>query len=195
MLANKYLSIISEVGFLSQTSLSYICSTNLTNFLELFLHLPGIDVNKADNEGNTPLHFAAQAGNLKIDVMFDAVRLLRSWIRYRTGSIQLMWELHVAPFTISHNFGKTNFHRCAMNVKRALQIVIDIFYKYAKWMDNPRLLIHYQHGKCITDIDLTFLILMSLIWMVTLNSRNAHDLKLTWMLMLWMCPAYRNDMP
>jgi ankyrin repeat protein len=45
-----------------QTALSYICSTNLTNFLELFLHLPGIDVNKADNEGNTPLHFAAQAG-------------------------------------------------------------------------------------------------------------------------------------
>lgn len=195
MLANKYLSIISEVGFLSQTALSYICSTNLTNFLELFLHLPGIDVNKADNEGNTPLHFAAQAGNLKIDVMFDAVRLLRSWIRYRTGSIQLMWELHEAPFTISHNFGKTNFHRCAMNVKRALQIMIDIFYKYAKWMDNPRLLIHYQHGKCITDIDLMFLILMSLIWMVTLNSRNAHDLKLTWMLMLWTCPAYRNDMP
>lgn len=49
--------------FLSpQTAISYICSTNLTNFLELFLQLPGIDVNKPDNEGNSPLHFAAQAG-------------------------------------------------------------------------------------------------------------------------------------
>lgn len=45
-----------------QTALSYVCSTNLTNILDLFLQLPGIDVNKADNEGNTPLHFAAQAG-------------------------------------------------------------------------------------------------------------------------------------
>lgn len=34
----------------------------MTKFLELFLQLPGIDVNRADNEGNTPLHFAAQAG-------------------------------------------------------------------------------------------------------------------------------------
>ncbi|XP_052566231.1 uncharacterized protein LOC120420678 isoform X1 [Culex pipiens pallens] len=45
-----------------RTAISYICSTNLTNFLELFLQLPGIDVNKPDNEGNSPLHFAAQAG-------------------------------------------------------------------------------------------------------------------------------------
>lgn len=45
-----------------RTAISYICSTNLINFLELFLQLPGIDVNKPDNEGNTPLHFAAQAG-------------------------------------------------------------------------------------------------------------------------------------
>lgn len=30
--------------------------------LEAILQLQGIDVNKADNEGNTPLHFAAQAG-------------------------------------------------------------------------------------------------------------------------------------
>jgi hypothetical protein len=30
--------------------------------LEAILELPGVDVNKPDNEGNTPLHFAAQAG-------------------------------------------------------------------------------------------------------------------------------------
>jgi ankyrin repeat protein len=30
--------------------------------LEAILELPGVDINKPDNEGNTPLHFAAQAG-------------------------------------------------------------------------------------------------------------------------------------
>ncbi|CAO1402334.1 unnamed protein product [Diamesa serratosioi] len=49
-----------------RTALSYVCSTNLSNFLEMFLHLPGVDVNKPDNEGNTPLHFAAQAGQNEI---------------------------------------------------------------------------------------------------------------------------------
>lgn len=32
--------------------------------LELALSFEGVDVNIPDNEGNTPLHFAAQAGKL-----------------------------------------------------------------------------------------------------------------------------------
>lgn len=43
--------------------MSYICSTNLTHILDAFLQIPGLDINQADREGNTPLHFAAQAGN------------------------------------------------------------------------------------------------------------------------------------
>lgn len=45
-----------------QTPLSYVCSTNLTPILDVLLQMPGIDVNLADKEGNTPLHFAAQSG-------------------------------------------------------------------------------------------------------------------------------------
>lgn len=49
---------------LFQTALSYIASNGPLELLELVLQLPGLDVNKPDNEGNTPLHFAAQAGNI-----------------------------------------------------------------------------------------------------------------------------------
>lgn len=45
-----------------QTAVSYICSNGLVQFLDILLQIPKIDVNKADNEGNTPLHFAAEAG-------------------------------------------------------------------------------------------------------------------------------------
>ncbi len=47
-----------------QTALSYICVTSFTQILDFLLRLQGIDVNKADNEGNTPLHFAAEAGKI-----------------------------------------------------------------------------------------------------------------------------------
>lgn len=49
---------------LFQTAISYICSNGLLSFLDIVLQLPRIDVNKGDNEGNTPLHFAAEAGEL-----------------------------------------------------------------------------------------------------------------------------------
>lgn len=47
---------------LFQTALSYVASNGPLELLELILQLPGLDPNKPDNEGNTPLHFAAQAG-------------------------------------------------------------------------------------------------------------------------------------
>lgn len=47
-----------------------MCSTNTTHFLEALLQIPGIDINKPDNELNTPLHYAAECGHL------GAIRLL-----------------------------------------------------------------------------------------------------------------------
>lgn len=45
-----------------QTALSYLCSTNVTQFLEVLLQTPGIDINKPDIELNTPLHYASECG-------------------------------------------------------------------------------------------------------------------------------------
>lgn len=39
-----------------------MASNGSIDVLEQILQLPGLDPNKPDNEGNTPLHFAAQAG-------------------------------------------------------------------------------------------------------------------------------------
>ncbi|KAF7280117.1 hypothetical protein GWI33_006374 [Rhynchophorus ferrugineus] len=48
-----------------RTILSYVASNGSHDLLELILQLPGLDPNKPDNEGNTPLHFAAQAGQVE----------------------------------------------------------------------------------------------------------------------------------
>ncbi|GLG99614.1 Ankyrin repeat and KH domain-containing protein mask, partial [Gryllus bimaculatus] len=45
-----------------RTAVSYAAAHGSGPMLEALLSVPGLDANKADNEGNTPLHFAAQAG-------------------------------------------------------------------------------------------------------------------------------------
>ncbi|XP_066138248.1 ankyrin repeat family A protein 2-like isoform X1 [Euwallacea fornicatus] len=48
-----------------RTILSHVASNGTIDVLELLLQVPGLDPNKPDNEGNTPLHFAAQAGQVE----------------------------------------------------------------------------------------------------------------------------------
>lgn len=45
-----------------QTLLSYLVMKNNVTLLEKLLKASELDVNKSDKEGNTPLHFSAQAG-------------------------------------------------------------------------------------------------------------------------------------
>lgn len=45
-----------------QTAVSYMAGNGAASMLELALSFEGVDSNLPDNEGNTPLHFAAQAG-------------------------------------------------------------------------------------------------------------------------------------
>lgn len=74
-----------------RTAISYICSTDLINFLDILLQLPGIDVNKADNEGNTPLHFAAQAGQADaVNMMITRCRNLQIDTKNYLGFTPLM---------------------------------------------------------------------------------------------------------
>ncbi|XP_048515605.1 uncharacterized protein LOC105692384 isoform X2 [Athalia rosae] len=56
---------INTVDASGRTAISYLAGNGTVAMLEAALCFPEVDVNLADNEGNTPLHFAAQAGQLE----------------------------------------------------------------------------------------------------------------------------------
>lgn len=50
----------------------------MIEMLDLLEDIPGIDYNIPDNEGNTPLHFAAQAGHVEIvSFLLNKVRTIQ----------------------------------------------------------------------------------------------------------------------
>ncbi|XP_069679148.1 uncharacterized protein [Periplaneta americana] len=49
-----------------KTPVSYIVSSGSLPMLKAITQLPDVDLNKPDNEGNSPLHFAAQAGHVEV---------------------------------------------------------------------------------------------------------------------------------
>ncbi|KAG4071588.1 hypothetical protein HA402_011742 [Bradysia odoriphaga] len=55
--------LLNSVDKNGRTALSYICVQNLPSVLDFLLRLPGVDVNKPDTDGNTPLHFVAEIGH------------------------------------------------------------------------------------------------------------------------------------
>ncbi|KAG4078709.1 hypothetical protein HA402_015299 [Bradysia odoriphaga] len=65
-ISNDELNFADKSG---RTALSYICTTCETGFAKFLLQFKGIDVNRPDNEGNTPLHFAAATGQSDIITM------------------------------------------------------------------------------------------------------------------------------
>ena len=58
------LSMMSTSSVLLQTGLNHACGNGFLPILELLATLEDIDVNQPDRDGNTPLIFAAQAGQI-----------------------------------------------------------------------------------------------------------------------------------
>ena len=46
--------------------MSHLCGNGIIEMLDLLEDIKGIDYNCPDTEGNTPLHFAAQAGHVEV---------------------------------------------------------------------------------------------------------------------------------
>ncbi len=51
---------------LFQSPVSHLCGNGMIEMLELLEDIPNIDYNAPDAEGNSPLHFAAQAGHVEV---------------------------------------------------------------------------------------------------------------------------------
>ncbi|KAJ3660462.1 hypothetical protein Zmor_004911 [Zophobas morio] len=76
---------------MEQTALSYVASNGSIDLLELILPLPNLDPNKPDNEGNTPLHFAAQAGQVEcLNCLLSRCRGIEIDARNNLGFTALM---------------------------------------------------------------------------------------------------------
>ncbi|XP_025417093.1 uncharacterized protein LOC112688213 isoform X3 [Sipha flava] len=57
---------INDTDSTGRTLLSYMASSGSVEIVEEIFRVPDLDYNKPDNEGNTPLHFASQAGHSEI---------------------------------------------------------------------------------------------------------------------------------
>lgn len=56
-----------------QTGLSHACANGFTPAVEALSEVPEVDVNQPDNEGNSPLIFAAQAGMANSEINFHVL--------------------------------------------------------------------------------------------------------------------------
>ena len=75
--------------FSLQSAVSYLCGNGMIEMLDLLEDVPGIDWDHADTEGNTPLHFAAQAGHVEV-VSFLLNRYARCFIRKTVSIVETL---------------------------------------------------------------------------------------------------------
>lgn len=59
-------AVLNQVDRAGRTALSYACANAFQRVVEVLTGLPGSDINKSDTDGNTPLHFASQAGHTEV---------------------------------------------------------------------------------------------------------------------------------
>lgn len=59
-------TVLNQADRAGRTALSYACANAFQRVVEVLTGLQGTDINKYDTDGNTPLHFASQAGHTEV---------------------------------------------------------------------------------------------------------------------------------
>jgi hypothetical protein len=72
-------NVLIQCFFLQlQAPVSHLCGNGMIEMLDLLEDIPGIDYNIPDIEGNTPLHYAAQAGHVEVvSFLLNKVRTIQ----------------------------------------------------------------------------------------------------------------------
>ncbi|KAL1117316.1 hypothetical protein AAG570_004642 [Ranatra chinensis] len=74
-----------------QTTASYLAANGAVELLEVLVQYPTLDINIPDNEGNTPLHFAAQAGQVEtVNLLLTQCPYIEIDVRNNLGFTPLM---------------------------------------------------------------------------------------------------------
>ncbi|XP_043248303.1 uncharacterized protein LOC122395065 isoform X1 [Colletes gigas] len=82
---------VNVVDSSGRTAISYMAGNGASAMLELALSCEGVDPNIPDNEGNTPLHFAAQAGQTEcLNILLQRCQDIEVDARNASGFTPLM---------------------------------------------------------------------------------------------------------
>ncbi|KAL6977968.1 Ankyrin repeat domain-containing protein 33B [Sarracenia purpurea var. burkii] len=163
--------IIHATATRVNTVISYAVLKNCLPIIEKLTKVPGIDVNKPDNEGNCPLHFCAQAGQveavnlllnscsgIEIDArnQYGVTPLMKAALQGRTKCAKLLLFAGASPTMRDYGRGLRaeqwarycGRYICAdMIEKYARNQLLSKTASYGNWGGEPELGLHFVNGK------------------------------------------------
>ena len=104
-----------------QTPVSHLCNNGMIEMLELLEDIQSIEYNIPDSEGNTPLHFAAQAGHV------DVVSFLLN--RVRTINVDPVNKQGFTPLMKAALQGRIKCSKLLLFSGKSLRVYLEQIYK------------------------------------------------------------------
>ncbi|KAF7392062.1 hypothetical protein HZH68_011605 [Vespula germanica] len=131
--------MLEPLAYRGRTAISYMAGNGAAAMLELALSFEGADPNLPDNEGNTPLHFAAQAEDRIVEISVDfTLKRFISVGRFRRSS-QFSRDIEIKREARDDKYYETGSFKAGViggsKPKVATPPVVDAIANYKR--DNP----------------------------------------------------------